>query len=81
MRIIEEGISRGEMDVDLANFFMDCVESMQENLDYICIGTPLAQADRFSAKQRQLNIIKKGIANGDIDADLAQYFLNNLSNL
>lgn len=60
---------------------MDGVESMQENLDYICEGIALPQSEQLSARQRQLNIIKKGIANGDIDADLAQYFLNNLSNL
>jgi hypothetical protein len=79
VRIIEEGISNGEIDAELANFFMVGIESMQENLDYICEGIPIPQVDQSSARQKQLNIIQKGIENGDIDAELAQYFLNNLS--
>jgi len=54
---------------------------MQENFDFICQGVPLPNRHNVSAREAQLNIIKKGLVSGEIDAELADYFLENLMNL
>jgi hypothetical protein len=78
IRLVQTGIENGDIDAELEFFFFEGIKTMQENFDFICLGVPLSSGQNISAREAQLNTIKKGIASGEIDADLAEYFLENL---
>ena len=80
IRLVRSGIENGDIDEELEIFFFEGIKAMQENFDFICLGVPLVSGNDISAREAQLNIIKKGLASGEIDADLADYFLGNLVN-
>ncbi len=79
--LILVGVAKGEISEDLQSFFEEGVKEMQANHDYLCKGIRISNGPELTAREKQLSLILKGIANGDIDDDLADFFLQNLKNM
>lgn len=79
--LIEIGVASGEISHDLEGFFMDGVEKMKENYNFICKGIRISNGPTLSLREKQLSLIVKGLESGDIDDELADYFLLNLNKM
>jgi hypothetical protein len=79
VQLVQEGIATGEITNDLKTFFEKSIKDMQANHDYLCKGIRINRGETLTYKEKQLELIKKGIESGDIDEELATFFLNNLN--
>lgn len=79
--LILVGVAKGEMDENLQSFFENGVEEMQANHDYLCKGIRISNGPELTAREKQLSLILKGIASGEIDDELADFFLQNLKDM
>lgn len=73
--------NKGEINDDLFLFFEKSIAQIQVNHDYLCKGIRISNEEKLSYKEKQLNLIKKGLESGTLDEELAHFFIENLNNM
>lgn len=75
---IEELKINTDVSRELFVYFVDALIRAQTNYDYLCMGIRISRGPELSAEEKKLQLIKDGVANGDIDPELVDLFLNQI---